>query len=335
MRRAAPRTDPATLIGRRVVLRFRLHREQFSASDVLGVLETWAEGRVSVRRADGTTAEIAAADVIAVKAVPARPVVRREVRELEAAAALGWQAPESQWMGGWLLRAAGGFTGRANSCLPLNRPDRPLSDAVDAVERWYDERGLQPAFQVPDPISAEIAPELDRRGWSFDNPTVVLTAPIDVVRSARRTELPDTRIDAHPDPAWVEGYHYRGGALPQHAVEVLENAETVGFGSVDIDDRRVAIARGAVTAAPAGRRWLGVTAVEIAPEARRRGLGSHIVAGLAGWAAEHGATDVYLQAAADNSAARATYERVGFTEHHRYHYRRSPMTPTSTRAPQA
>jgi GNAT superfamily N-acetyltransferase len=326
MRRAAPRTDPATLIGRRVVLRFQLHEGQFSASDVLGVLETWAEGRVCVRRPDGTTAQIAVADVLAVKAVPARPVARREVRELEAAAALGWQALESRWMGGWLLRAASGFTGRANSCLPLNRPDRPLSDAVDAIERWYDERGLRPTFQVPEPISAEFAPELDRRGWSSDNPTVVLTAPIAVVRSARRTEHPDVRIDAQPDPAWVEGYHYRGGALPQHAVKVLVNAETVGFGSVDIDGRRVAIARGAVTDAPAGRRWLGVTAVEIAPEARRRGLGSHIVAGLADWAADHGATDVYLQAAAENTAALTTYERVGFTEHHRYHYRRRPTT---------
>ena len=100
------------------------------------------------------------------------------------------------------------------------------------------------------------------------------------------------------------------------------NAETVGFGTVAEDGRRVAIGRGAVSDAPDGRRWLGVTAVEVAPAARRRGLGSQVIAGIAGWAMRHGATDVYVQVAEPNVAALATYERLGFIEHHRYHYRR-------------
>lgn len=39
--------------------------------------------------------------------------------ELERTAAAHWRGTEEQWLGDWLLRAAEGFTGRANSVLPL------------------------------------------------------------------------------------------------------------------------------------------------------------------------------------------------------------------------
>jgi hypothetical protein len=39
------------------------------------------------------------------------------IENLERAAAAGWRACEGEWLGGWLLRAAEGFTGRANSAL--------------------------------------------------------------------------------------------------------------------------------------------------------------------------------------------------------------------------
>ena len=44
------------------------------------------------------------------------------VEDLERAAALHWQAPETEPLGEWRLRAAAGFTGRANSALPVGDP---------------------------------------------------------------------------------------------------------------------------------------------------------------------------------------------------------------------
>ena len=111
--------------------------------------------------------------------------------------------------------------------------------------------------------------------------------------------------------------------VPQ-ALRVLMNADPVGFASVDQQGSRVAVARGAVSDAPDGRRWLGVTAVEVAPRARRQGLGRLVMAGIAVWGRQRGATDVYVQVAEPNTEGMAVYERLGFTEHHRYHYRRRP-----------
>ena len=75
--------------------------------------------------------------------------------------------------------------------------------------------------------------------------------------------------------------------------------------------------------------WLGLTAVEVAPEHRRRGLARAVMAAVHGWGAEHGATHAYLQVSADNAAAVALYDRVGYWVHHDYRYRSDPSPPAT------
>jgi N-acetylglutamate synthase len=313
-------------VGRRVVVRHRIDpAEGADATDVLGELTAWAGGVLVVRTRSGDSVEVPEKDVIAAKVIPPRPVPRRDVRDLEAAAAGAWQAPDTELLGRWLLRAAGGFTGRANSCLPLGDPGLPLRDAVDRVGDWYSARGLVPAFQLPGPLGIAVDAECDRRGWPpAAEDVLVMTAPLDVVVRTYRADLPAVTIAAEPDDAWLDRYHYRGGHLPPNARDVLLDADLVGFASLDEGGRRLAVARGAVTAAPSGRRWLGVTAVEVDAAARRRRLASHVMAALAMWARARGATDGYVQVSEANSGARAMYDRLGLTEHHRYHYRRRP-----------
>ena len=48
------------------------------------------------------------------------------------------------------------------------------------------------------------------------------------------------------------------------------------------------------------------------------------MAALWAWGAEHGAARTYLQVSADNAAAIALYESLGYWRHHDYHYRVAP-----------
>jgi ribosomal protein S18 acetylase RimI-like enzyme len=59
------------------------------------------------------------------------------------------------------------------------------------------------------------------------------------------------------------------------------------------------------------------------PEQRRRGVAQSLLRTLAGWAGEQGAERLYLQVERDNAPARRLYDRLGFTEAYRYHYRRA------------
>src|SRR5580700_9505996 len=92
-----------------------------------------------------------------------------KVDALERAAAGTWRAPRFERMGDWLLRAAEGFTGRANSALAAGDPGRPLPDAVDSVVAWYAGLGQRAMIAVPSAMTGpggELDRLLDERGWS-------------------------------------------------------------------------------------------------------------------------------------------------------------------------
>ncbi|MGY1737170.1 GNAT family N-acetyltransferase [Geodermatophilus sp. SYSU D00684] len=102
---------------------------------------------------------------------------------------------------------------------------------------------------------------------------------------------------------------------------MLGNAPVVVFAAVRPEPGAVpvAVARGVVTDG-----WLGVGAVTVAEDARRRGLATAVMAAVTRWGADRGARWVYLQVTASNAAARGLYRRAGYVEHHRYHYRWAP-----------
>lgn len=247
-----------------------------------------------------------------------RPAPPIGVTELELLAARSWRGLEEEPYGDWLLRAGAGFTGRANSVLVVGNPPQPLPDAVRSVTRWYDQRGLRPMAQIPLPGAEEPDAAFAAAGWTTVEEVLVLAAALD------RWPEPSVRIDlaGEPDEAWLAGYRYRGTPLPPVARTVLLNADDAVFASIRLDPEPgplAAVARGAVS-----NGWLCVTAVTVDDRYRRRGLATAVMAGLGSWGRERGAHSCLLQVVESNAAALALYERLGFTEHHRYHYRLGP-----------
>ena len=289
---------------------------------MVGVLVAAGPATLSVRRRNRSIVDIPRADVHLVKAVPAAPV---DVLALEEVAVAGWPAPDTRWLGRWLLRAAEGFTGRANSVLPLGEPGRPLDAALAEVEAWYGERGLPARMVIPTPAREALDAALAARGWTDYNHVEVLTADVGVTLAAlpEHPDLPPVTVEDAPSDDWIGAYHYRGGGpLPQVGRVIMTGSRRPGFAVVRSGGAVLAIGRASVDDG-----WVGVTAVEVDPEHRRRGLGGHVMRELLRWAAGHGAESAYLQVARENAAALALYDRLGFARHHRYHYRIVPGGP--------
>lgn len=315
-------------VGSRVSVRRKL--PEGGLGDVLGELTGWSGGVLTVRRKDGSSVDVAEADLVAGKVVPARRVIARRHdligdADLEEVAALGWQGLETERLGGWLLRAAGGWTGRANSALPLGDPGLDPEAAIDTVVTWYRARALRPLFQVPVPLAADLDARLDARGWDYRyGPGGIHLMSGDIAAildgaGAVRTDLPPVRLHPEPTPGWLSVYRYRGGALPPVAAEVLVHAAAPVFAEVVENGATVATGRGAVAAG-----WLGISAMETTATARRRGLARHVLLALLRHGAGAGARHVYLQVSADNAGAVSLYSGLGLTVHHNYHYRALP-----------
>ena len=80
------------------------------------------------------------------------------VRRLEELALNALPALESERYDGWVLRAAGGYTGRANSASPLNRGELKTADKILYTEDWYRSRALPPMIRL---TPASQPPDLD------------------------------------------------------------------------------------------------------------------------------------------------------------------------------
>jgi ribosomal protein S18 acetylase RimI-like enzyme len=308
------------LLGCVVVLRY--HRGEPAGrpplSDLVGELIELTDEAATVRTRTGQLRTVPRSAVLIAKPVPAS---RREILELARIGRLGWRAAQVAELDGWLLCADRGWTGRANSVLPLHSPSRPLPELLDAARGFYAEHGLPLRLQLPMPARQRLDAELAARGWTSQRPAVVLTSRLTRLSalSINRAPGPPVELAETPDESWLAACSYRGDPLPDFAVRLLLRHDTLAFASIRLAGRTVAVARGCVD-----EGWLGITSVQVAPDCRRQGLASRLVERLAGWAGGHGAADCYLQVEENNEPALALYARLGFTEHHRYHYRTEP-----------
>lgn len=302
-------------MGRRVTVRRVVGRDtegRLQFADTVGDLVGLDDSRAVVEGRSGPV-EIARALVVA-----ARPVVASTADELalQAVAAENLRAADTEPLGGWLLRADGGFTRRANSVLPLRQPGMPVTQALHQVQEWYAARGLPALIQVPLEGRRLLDADLGERGWAAEAQTQLLVARLDMLATAG-PPIP-VRLDADPDEAWLRAYR-DGEGLTERGRALLSRHDRVRFASVRIDGEVVAVGRGAVDDS-----WLGVMAVAVDPAHRRHGLASSVMAALWQWGRDEGATRSFVQVLAENGPAVQLYDGLGYHVHHEYHYRRAP-----------
>lgn len=288
-------------------------------TDAVGVLTSWTGGVLTITRKDGVSVHIPESSLVAGKVVPAAPARRRgpaaSFEELARVTARAWQPLESEPLGGWTLRAAAGFTRRANSVLPLGDPGIPLDEALARVTAWYGRRDLPAYVQAATGAAGTqelLCAELERRGWVNEVSAEVRIGGLAPVAD-QDADVSGVRLTREPDEEWLGRY----GKVrdPELARRMLVEGPSVWFASLD--------GGRAIGRCVADGRWAGFGAVTVGPEHRRRGLATAVMTALARRALEEGASAAWLQVEADNPAARALYDGMGFATHHAYHHFRA------------
>ena len=298
-------------VGARVSLR-RLDPDG-TARDLVGDVVEADDRRLRVLPWDRGPVDVEVSSVAAWRRVPPKAVRPASTpADVARLAARGWPGLDVERLGGWELRAAGGYTRRANSALCEGDPETDLTAAVARTVTFYRTRDL--AAQVMLPARPDephpLRDPLMRQGWREHTPTRLLTRDL---RLSPPASVPDgLRVSwsARPTPQWLAAF-----GRPHPLREAVLTAADADYLSLRRDDALVGIARLAVTG-----EWAGISGLWVADPQRGRGLGAGLMGVLAERARYRGARFGYLQVVDDNVAARRLYDRLGWQVHHRSTY---------------
>ena len=257
---------------------------------------------------------------------------RQTMPALEELMDAAWPAPDREESGGWVLRAAGGVTQRANSVWPRSEPAGSLDHRMVMLRdarAWYRSRRLPVIFQVfDDSRSAALNAVLDEEGFTRQSETLILVRDAGAATAApgaasdAGVEISGVEMSTEPSEEWLRlwwSVDGRGGE------ESLANARTILEGcrsayALVRDDDGVPAAVGRLAVPSVGGEG-GLYCMATRPDARRRGFGSRVLASLLREGDARGVSSYWLLVTAANAGARELYARSGFTEAGRYYYR--------------
>lgn len=232
--------------------------------------------------------------------------------------AAAWPSVERESLGDWTLRFSGGFTGRANSVLPLGHPGLPLARAIELCESAYGARGLPARFQLREGCEIEgLEALLVARGYTWDRPALVLAGALPTAADDPAVAHADV-----PSEGWLQTWLAveRGPESAPLALPILARVSRPrSFALLCEDGVPAATALGTLSAG-----WLGLSCLAVRADARRRGLAGRMLGSLAVWARGRGATRLWLEVEPGNGLALAWYQRLGLEQVGAYGYRTAP-----------
>jgi GNAT superfamily N-acetyltransferase len=236
-------------------------------------------------------------------------------RALEERGFNAWPALQTLCCDGWVFRFANGYTKRANSVNAL-APRAPFASVLRAAEPLYAAAGLPLIFRLSPLAGEEPDAVLDTQGYGRLDASLVMTGRI----GSNVAVDAGARLCAAPDAGWSAGFA-AANAVPDahrstHDAMLATLRLPAAFGTLRESGQEVAYGL-----AVAERHRVGLFDVVTVAGARRRGFAHRLVGSLLAWGRQQGASGAWLQVVATNAPALALYQRCGFSEAYRYHYR--------------
>ncbi len=235
-------------------------------------------------------------------------------------AGLNASAPlQQRWVDGWLLRYSPGKAKRARCINAVADGRLPLSDRLALCRSVFAASELPLLVRLtPFTRPSELDSVLAGMGMAqLDDTRVMVLADLE-------------RIDSvGPGPGAIRPLalaafahcvgQMRGSPLAQrqaHAERLLGAPVPFQAFEMQVDGHVVACGQFALEG-----DLVGLYDIFTTPKARGRGVASRLCAHLLNEAVARGAAHAYLQVEAENHAARAVYQRLGFADAYGYHYR--------------
>jgi N-acetylglutamate synthase len=248
-----------------------------------------------------------------------KPATAQEVRRLEELTLNAWPGLKRVVRDGWVASLARGFTGRANSVVPLDEGTQEPLAKVEFFESLYAAHGLPATFKLTTPCRpAGLDDLLVARGYRESRRASVQVSHALPVGF----EAEGDSIDGRPEPwpAWMEPVVTTRSLPPGDASTLLAILNAIALPCrfvVSLDANGVAACGLGVLE----EGWVGLYDITTRDDARRRGHATRVVRAILAWARDNGGSAAYLQVMIDNAPAQALYGKLGFREAYQYAYR--------------
>lgn len=239
-----------------------------------------------------------------------------DVLALERATLTTVPAPRTGFDGPFVVRAFAGGTGRANAASSLDpTPDPDLPARIAGIEGRYVALGLPVRFRSTPLDPPGLVDLLVARGYMPKDETAILLAPIAAIAAADPAASP---LPA-PDADWMSVTATAEHQSPKRRQEKEGTPPLLTTPGAWITLREDGAAAAVASIVVAGS-LAGYFDLAVRPEFRRRGLAARTVRAAADWARGQGASWLFCQVAASNTASLTLNTALGMQEAYRYTY---------------
>lgn len=240
-----------------------------------------------------------------------------EPRLIEALEAT-WPAAATHRAGGFLIREGKGGGKRVSAATSEPATTQAAPPDIDAAMAAMRALGQTPLFMLRG-MDAALDADLESRGFVIVDPVNLYAAPVDLIAA----EVPRVTVFDIWEPLaicaeiWAEAGIGPARLAVMHRVAGPRTALLSRLGQMPAGTAFVAC----------DREIAMIHALEVRPEARRKGIAGQMMRHAAAWAARQEATHLALAVTRANIGANALYSSLGMKVVGQYHYRMASKDP--------
>lgn len=256
------------------------------------------------------------------------------LKQLEELSLKHWPALNTEYMDGWKLRMANGYTKRANCISTLSAElfhaapstSKQLLANIASCEHTYSVLKQPTIFKVTPFSEPQLDETLEKLDYKLLDPSLMLTLALkDLPAQAPSLKLSDNselmiRFEEHISLRWLEQYCQHSGISEQLIPTMIDMIAAmpgqVLLASCLLNNEPVALAMAVVDG-----DVVGLYDVLTVASHRNLGLCGYLLWKLLQHCQQQNATSSYLAVLESNSPARHVYAKLGFGYAYRYWYR--------------
>jgi ribosomal protein S18 acetylase RimI-like enzyme len=242
-----------------------------------------------------------------------------KIKEIEDMSLNAWPSHQMELYDGWILRFSYFYTHRTNSVEQFGSSTLPWNIKIPYCESRYERWNTPTIFKISPLVSSDFDYMLENRGYEIQHTTDVMTLRLlDAHLDFPYQDV--TVMNSIPD-LWIESlFALKGMTNPMHFKIVPSMYRAIPKDTICVyirkNDSIIATGLGVLD-----RNYIGVYAIHVSEEYRRKGYARQICTALLKEGQKKGAEYSYLQVVDGNTSARSLYESLGYEFMYQYWFR--------------